>query len=46
MTLVVKDKISVLKASATTKPTAMTISSPCMRKFLNPLTIGISLRTE
>src|ERR1700722_5071198 len=37
MTLSVKALISVLKASATTSPTAMTTNSPCMRKFLKPL---------
>ena len=34
----VKDLISVLNASAITSPTAMTIKSPCIRKFLKPFT--------
>jgi hypothetical protein len=29
----------VLKARATTKPTAMMMRSPCIRKFLKPLSI-------
>ena len=37
MMLVVKAKIRPLKASATTSPTATTMTSPRMRKFLKPL---------
>src|SRR5579884_3187224 len=40
MTLSVKALISVLKARATTRPTATTISWPCIRKFLKPLSIA------
>jgi hypothetical protein len=36
MMLSVKALIKVLNARATTKPTAMMIKSPCMRKFLKP----------
>src|ERR1035437_5620008 len=43
MMLSVKALIRVLKANATTKPTAMTIKSPCMRKFLKPLNMANSL---
>src|SRR5262252_150383 len=41
MMLSVKALISVLKASATTRPTAITIRSPCIRKFLKPFSIGL-----
>src|SRR5579875_944942 len=43
MMLSVNALISVLNASATTRPTAMTIRSPCIRKFLKPLSILPSL---
>src|ERR1035437_2073936 len=43
MMLSEKALIRVLKANATTKPTAMTIKSPCMRKFLKPLNMANSL---
>jgi hypothetical protein len=33
---------SVLNASAITRPTATTTSSPCMRKFLKPRTADIA----
>src|SRR5579875_661612 len=36
MTLSVNALISVLNASAITRPTATTMMSPCIRKFLNP----------
>src|SRR5438552_4217212 len=39
ITLSVNVLIKVLNASATTRPTAMTIRSPCMRKFLKPRSI-------
>ena len=35
--------INLLKARATTRPTAMTIKSPCIRKFLNPLSMPFSI---
>src|SRR5579884_4412025 len=44
MTLSVKDLMSVLKASATTRPTAITINSPCMKKFLKPFNSALSSR--
>jgi hypothetical protein len=44
--LAVKDVISELKASATTNPTAIIISSPLMRKFLNPFNIAVSFSSD
>ena len=32
--------MSVLKASATTRPTAMMTNSPCIKKFLNPFIVS------
>jgi hypothetical protein len=46
MMLSVKVLISVLNARATTKPTAITINSPCIKKFLKPLRIVFSPRYE
>src|SRR6266536_474438 len=43
MMLSVKDLISVLNARATTRPTAMTTRSPCMRKFLKPFSTSSPL---
>src|SRR5215470_9475046 len=41
MTLSVKALTKVLKASATTRPTAMMIKSPCIKKFLKPFSIPV-----
>src|SRR4051794_17315490 len=41
MMLSVNALINVLNANATTSPTAMTINSPCIRKFLKPRNISI-----
>ncbi len=43
MMLVVKEAIRVLNASAITSPTATMMTSPRMRKFLNPVSM---LRTS
>ncbi len=42
--LSVKALIRVLNASATTRPTAITIRSPCIKKFLKPLIIRVPSR--
>src|SRR5580698_3103071 len=39
MMLLVNARISVLKARAMTRPTAMTINSPCIRKLRKPLSM-------
>src|SRR5215469_16473391 len=44
MTLSVKALTKVLKASATTRPTAMIIKSPCIKKFLKPFSISVPSR--
>src|SRR5215471_14229264 len=44
MTLSVKALTKVLKASATTRPTAMMIRSPCIKKFLKPFSISVPSR--
>src|ERR1700728_3594020 len=46
MMFVVNEEISVLKARATTRPTAITMRSPLMRKFLNPFIISVSLSSD
>src|SRR5579883_391452 len=43
ITLVVNADTRLLKARATTRPTATTTTSPRMRKFLNPLSTCVSL---
>ena len=42
MMLSVKALIRVLNARATTRPTAMTTRSPCIRKFLKPFSTYVS----
>src|SRR5579862_7868601 len=44
MMLSVNALIRVLNASATTRPTAMTIRLPCIRKLLNPFSMVFSFR--
>src|SRR5580658_89302 len=41
ITLPVKEEIKLLKARATTRPTAIMMRSPRKRKFLNPFNIGL-----
>src|SRR6516164_7606417 len=46
ITLSVNDLIRVLNANATTRPTAITTSSPCIRKFLKPLSTTLLWLTK
>jgi len=46
MMLVVNAAIRALKARATTSPTATTITSPRIRKFLKPLIYSFSIHTR